>query len=66
MAAQKKLEAGSKYASFDKDGDGIVTDEDSPGPTVTSSSRPKLTVTWAVDVTAPDPATPLPYAEIVY
>ena len=28
MAAQKKLEAGSKYASFDKDGDGIVTDEE--------------------------------------
>ena len=25
MAAQKKLEAGSKYAGFDKDGDGIVT-----------------------------------------
>ena len=28
MAAQKRLEAGSKYASFDKDGDGIVTDEE--------------------------------------
>ena len=28
MAAQKKLEAGSKYAGFDKDGDGIVTDEE--------------------------------------
>ena len=28
MAAQKKLEAGSKYASFDKDGDGIVTDDE--------------------------------------
>ena len=28
MAAQKKLEAGSKYASFDKDGDGVVTDEE--------------------------------------
>ena len=28
MAAQKKLEAGSKYANFDKDGDGIVTDEE--------------------------------------
>ena len=28
MAAQKKLEAGSKYASFDKDGDGIITDEE--------------------------------------
>ena len=28
MAAQKKLEAGSKYASFDKDGDGIVSDEE--------------------------------------
>ena len=28
MAAQKQLEAGSKYASFDKDGDGIVTDEE--------------------------------------
>ena len=28
MAAQKKLEAGSKYADFDKDGDGIVTDEE--------------------------------------
>ena len=28
MAAQKKLEPGSKYASFDKDGDGIVTDEE--------------------------------------
>ena len=28
MAAQKKLEAGSKYEHFDKDGDGIVTDEE--------------------------------------
>jgi len=28
MAAQKKLQAGSKYAAFDKDGDGIVTDEE--------------------------------------
>ena len=28
MAAQKKIEAGSKYANFDKDGDGIVTDEE--------------------------------------
>jgi len=28
MAAQKKLEAGSKYASFDVDGDGVVTDEE--------------------------------------
>ena len=28
MAAQKRLEPGSKYASFDKDGDGIVTDEE--------------------------------------
>ena len=28
MAAQKKLEAGSKYAGFDKDGDGVVTDEE--------------------------------------
>ena len=28
MAAQKKLEAGSKYANFDKDGDGVVTDEE--------------------------------------
>ena len=28
MAAQKKLEAGSKYAGFDKDGDGIVTDDE--------------------------------------
>ena len=28
MAAQKKLEAGSKYANFDKDGDGIVTDDE--------------------------------------
>ena len=28
MAAQKKLEAGSKYANFDKDGDGLVTDEE--------------------------------------
>tara|TARA_B100001093_G_scaffold454811_1_gene464465 strand:+ start:240 stop:590 length:351 start_codon:yes stop_codon:yes gene_type:complete len=28
MAAQKQLEPGSKYASFDKDGDGVVTDEE--------------------------------------
>ena len=28
MAAQKKLEAGSMYANFDKDGDGIVTDDE--------------------------------------
>ena len=28
MAAQKKLESGSKYEHFDKDGDGIVTDEE--------------------------------------
>ena len=28
MAAQKKLEAGSKYAGFDKDNDGVVTDEE--------------------------------------
>jgi len=28
MAAQKQLQPGSKYASFDKDGDGIVTDEE--------------------------------------
>ena len=28
MAAQKKLEPGSKYANFDKDGDGLVTDEE--------------------------------------
>ena len=28
MAAQKKLEAGSKYANFDKDDDGVVTDEE--------------------------------------
>ena len=28
MAAQKKLEPGSKYANFDKDGDGVVTDEE--------------------------------------
>ena len=28
MAAQKKLEAVSKYANFDKDGDGIVTDDE--------------------------------------
>ena len=27
MAAQKQLEPGSKYADFDKDGDGVVTDE---------------------------------------
>jgi len=28
MAAQKKLEAGSQYEHFDKDGDGIITDEE--------------------------------------
>ena len=28
MAAQKKLERGSQYEHFDKDGDGIVTDEE--------------------------------------
>ena len=28
MAAQKKLESGSQYEHFDKDGDGIVTDEE--------------------------------------
>jgi hypothetical protein len=28
MAAQKKLEAGSHYEHFDKDGDGIVSDEE--------------------------------------
>ena len=28
MAAQKQLEPGSKYADFDKDGDGVVTDEE--------------------------------------
>ena len=28
MAAQKKLETGSKYEHFDVDGDGIVTDEE--------------------------------------
>ena len=28
MAAQKKLETGSQYEHFDKDGDGIVTDEE--------------------------------------
>ena len=28
MAAQKKLETGSKYAHFDKDGDGVVTDQE--------------------------------------
>ena len=28
MAAQKKLEPGSQYEHFDKDGDGIVTDEE--------------------------------------
>ena len=28
MVAQKQLEPGSKYAAFDKDGDGIVTDEE--------------------------------------
>ena len=28
MAAQKKLELDSKYEHFDKDGDGVVTDEE--------------------------------------
>lgn len=28
MAAQKKLEPQSKYEHFDKDGDGVVTDEE--------------------------------------
>ena len=28
MAAQKKLESGSKYEHFDKDGDGVVTDDE--------------------------------------
>jgi len=28
MAAQKKLEPGSKYSKYDVDGDGIVTDEE--------------------------------------
>ena len=28
MAAQKKLETGSKYEHFDKEGDGVVTDEE--------------------------------------
>lgn len=28
MAAQKKLEAGSQYEHFDKNGDGIITDEE--------------------------------------
>jgi len=28
MAAQKTLEAGSKYEHFDKDGDGVITDEE--------------------------------------
>ena len=28
MAAQKKLEQGSKYEHFDVDGDGVVTDEE--------------------------------------
>ena len=28
MAAQKKLQAGSKYADFDVDGDGVVSDEE--------------------------------------
>ena len=28
MAAQKKLQPDSKYAGFDKNGDGIVTDEE--------------------------------------
>lgn len=28
MAAQKKLEPGSSYDHFDKDGDGVITDEE--------------------------------------
>ena len=28
MAAQKKLQSGSKYADFDVDGDGVVSDEE--------------------------------------
>ena len=28
MNAQKQLQKGSKYEHFDKDGDGVVTDED--------------------------------------
>lgn len=28
MAAQKKLEQGSKYSKYDIDGDGVVTDEE--------------------------------------
>lgn len=28
MAAQKVLEPGSKYDHFDKDGDGVITDEE--------------------------------------
>ena len=28
MNAQKQLEQGSKYEHFDKDGDGVVTDEE--------------------------------------
>ena len=28
MAAQKRLEAGSQYEHFDKDGDGVVSDEE--------------------------------------
>ena len=28
MAAQKQLEPGSKYAKVDRDGDGVVTDEE--------------------------------------
>ena len=28
MAAQKQLEPGSKYAKIDRDGDGVVTDEE--------------------------------------
>lgn len=28
MAAQKTLEAGSQYEHFDKDGDGVITDEE--------------------------------------
>ena len=28
MAAQKKLEVGSQYDHFDKDGDGVITDEE--------------------------------------
>ena len=28
MAAQKRLEAGSQFEHFDKDGDGVITDEE--------------------------------------